>query len=371
MAAVEHDTDRNGGLNLPLPEGWVSARLAVIAESLTYGYTASAKVGSDGPRFLRITDLQNGRVDWNSVPTCQIGQGDVHKYSLHAGDIVFARTGATTGKSFLIRSCPSAVFASYLIRLRLLSDINPAFLAYFFQTSDYWSFVSDNVAGIAQPNCNATKLSELKVAIPPSAEQKRLVEAIAALLSKVDAARGHLSRVPAILKRFRQAVLAAACSGKLTEDWRSLTSQQIAPITRFDTASGVFDEGDLPELPEKWVWTTLGALASAEKNSITDGPFGSNLKTEHYTSSGPRVIRLQNIGDSRFVDVEAHVSNQHFDTLTKHQIRAGDVAIACLGDPVPRACLIPESVGPAIVKADCVRFKPNPEVALGKYVCMS
>ena len=133
--------------------------------------------------------------------------------------------------------------------------------------------------------------------------------------------------------------------------------------------SGLFDEGDLPELPEKWVWTTVGALAAPEKNSITDGPFGSNLKTEHYTTIGPRVIRLQNIGDYRFVDVEAHISNQHFDTLTKHQIRAGDVAIACLGDPVPRACVIPQSVGPAIVKADCVRFKPDPKLADGHYVC--
>ena len=113
---------------------------------------------------------------------------------------------------------------------------------------------------------------------------------------------------------------------------RSRKVETCARAAKSGMVSGLFDEGDLPELPEKWVWTTVGALAAPEKNSITDGPFGSNLKTEHYTTIGPRVIRLQNIGDYRFVDVEAHISNQHFDTLTKHQIRAGDVAIACLGE---------------------------------------
>jgi type I restriction enzyme, S subunit len=91
MASARQDTDRNADLDLPIPEGWVSARVGSVADSLTYGYTASAKVGPDGPRFLRITDLQNGRVDWNSVPTCKIAQGDVHKYSLRTGDIVFAQ----------------------------------------------------------------------------------------------------------------------------------------------------------------------------------------------------------------------------------------------------------------------------------------
>src|SRR5690348_3938829 len=124
MSSVDHDPDRPD-IGLLLPEGWSSARLGAIADSLTYGYTASATAGSQGPRFLRITDIQNGKVDWNSVPTCTIDERDIRHYGLAPGDIVFARTGATTGKSFLIKSCPPAVFASYLIRLRLLPGINP------------------------------------------------------------------------------------------------------------------------------------------------------------------------------------------------------------------------------------------------------
>jgi type I restriction enzyme, S subunit len=305
MASVRHDTDRNADLDLPLPEGWASAKVSAIADSLAYGYTASAKAGSDGPRFLRITDLQNGRVDWNSVPTCQIGHADVEKYSLHSGDIVFTRTGATTGKSFLIRSCPAAVFASYLIRLRLLSDINPALLAYFFQTPDYWSFVSDNVSGIAQPSCNATKLSELKVPIPPSAEQQRLVEAIAASLSKVDAARNHLSRVPLILKRFRQAVLAAACSGKLT-------------------SVGIVPDG---ELPLNWHRCRIDSLFSVRTG-------GTPLRTvkEYFVSGSIPWVKTGELKNQDITCVGDYITERAVEESNAKLFPTGTILIAMYGE---------------------------------------
>jgi len=106
------------------------------------------------------------------------------------------------------------------------------------------------------------------------------------------------------------------------------------------------------DLPPGWVSATVGDIAT-----LTDGPFGSNLKTSHYVEDGPRVIRLQNIGDGVFHDERAHVSTAHFDRLEKHQVRPGDVVVASLGER-PRACLVPEWLGPAIVKADCIRVRP-------------
>src|SRR4051812_23411698 len=106
--------------------------------------------------------------------------------------------------------------------------------------------------------------------------------------------------------------------------------------------SGEIEAVQLPALPRGWCWVCLGELASSEPNAITDGPFGSNLKTEHYTDSGPRVIRLQNIGDSVFNDVSAHIAESHYQRLQKHRVFAGDLVIAALGESLPRACLIPE-----------------------------
>lgn len=122
------------------------------------------------------------------------------------------------------------------------------------------------------------------------------------------------------------------------------------------------------ELPTGWTWVTLAELAAREANSITDGPFGSNLKTAHYVDAGPRVIRLQNIGDGHFVDARAHISADHFVKLKKHRVFEGDVVIAALGEHLPRACVIPGSIGLAIVKADCIRFKPDPRLADARFL---
>ncbi len=128
------------------------------------------------------------------------------------------------------------------------------------------------------------------------------------------------------------------------------------------------DVSALPTVPKQWRWARLCELAANEPNAITDGPFGSNLKTSHYTATGPRVIRLQNIGDGVFVDEYAHISESHFRALKKHEVVAGDLAIAALGESLPRACVIPSRIGPAIVKADCPRFRPNSDIVLSEFV---
>jgi type I restriction enzyme S subunit len=116
------------------------------------------------------------------------------------------------------------------------------------------------------------------------------------------------------------------------------------------------------DLPKGWVTARLDELLAPEPAAITDGPFGSNLKTEHYQDSGPRVIRLQNIGDGAFRDERAHISVERFQALGKHEARAGDIIVAALGETLPRACLVPPGLGPAIVKADCIRVRLHPEM---------
>jgi type I restriction enzyme, S subunit len=155
---------------------WDVKELGAVS-AINYGYTESASSKPIGPRFLRITDIQDDRVDWVSVPYCKIESADLPKYRLISGDIVFARTGATTGKSFLVANPPEAVFASYLIRLRLLDKkLLPEFVSLFFQTSGYWKSIKDGSAGSAQGGFNATKLGALSIPIPPLPEQQRIVD---------------------------------------------------------------------------------------------------------------------------------------------------------------------------------------------------
>jgi type I restriction enzyme S subunit len=105
------------------------------------------------------------------------------------GDIVFARTGATTGKSFLIKNPPRAVFASYLIRVRPNSQISPDFLYTFFQSEEYWKQIRARARGGAQPNVNATLLSEILIPLAPLDEQRRIASRLNEQLAAVESAR--------------------------------------------------------------------------------------------------------------------------------------------------------------------------------------
>lgn len=141
------------------PEGWVSPQLDEIATDINYGYTASSTSENIGPKMLRITDIQDNKVDWNSVPFCKIEDNQKDKYLLCNGDLVFARTGATVGKSFLINEdISNTVFASYLIRVRCNKKISSHYLSYFFRSPTYWSQITEFSAGIGQPNVNGSKL---------------------------------------------------------------------------------------------------------------------------------------------------------------------------------------------------------------------
>ena len=154
-------------------KGWTVKNVSELCEKPQYGYTASATTEQIGPHLLRITDIQDGSVNWETVPYCECPKPQ--KYILQKDDILFARTGATTGKSFLIEECPTTVFASYLIRLRVQKLVTPQYLYTFFQSPSYWEQISANTIGSAQPNCNATKLASVKVPIPSLEEQHRIV----------------------------------------------------------------------------------------------------------------------------------------------------------------------------------------------------
>src|SRR5437867_2956267 len=158
---------------------WKIVGLGELAESIDYGVTASATHRPVGPKFLRITDIQNGIVDWDTVPWCECDIRSATDARLAPGDIVFARTGATTGKSFLIHGCPSdAVFASYLIRVRLGAAADPHYIGHFFQTPSYWEQITKSARGVAQPGVNATTLRTLQVPLPPLAEQRRIAKVL-------------------------------------------------------------------------------------------------------------------------------------------------------------------------------------------------
>ena len=156
-------------------DGWEIKKLGDIAKA-SYGYTEKASLEEIGPKFLRITDIQEDGVNWDTVPYCKIIDADLDKFKLQNDDIVFARTGATTGKSYLIKNPPISVFASYLIKVKITTEeLSANFVFKYFQSNTYWRKINAGISGSTQGGFNASKLSDLVIPIPPLPTQHQIV----------------------------------------------------------------------------------------------------------------------------------------------------------------------------------------------------
>lgn len=201
-------------LNQPMPNGWVLKKVKDVAAKPQYGYTQSAKREPVGPKFLRITDIQNGKVDWDRVPYCLCDSNCLQKYQLKKGDILFARSGATTGKTYLVKNPPTeAVFASYLIRLVLHEQL-PEYVYWFFQSPAYWRQVTP--MGAAIPNMNAKLLQEVKIPFPiDENEQRQIVAYLDLIKTEIDETRLLNKANEKYLEQVEQAILSQAFRGEL------------------------------------------------------------------------------------------------------------------------------------------------------------
>ncbi|HIF9388748.1 TPA: restriction endonuclease subunit S [Photobacterium damselae] len=160
--------------------------LSEICTDISYGYTSSANSEIVGPKFLRITDIQGGVVDWDTVPYCEIPESKLNKNLLSQGDIVVARTGNSTGENYMFSGDEPSVFASYLIRFKVDSNIaNPHYVWLQMRTRRWWDFVSGAKSGSAQAGANATVLGKFEVNLPPKHVQDYVVEVISCLSSKI------------------------------------------------------------------------------------------------------------------------------------------------------------------------------------------
>lgn len=174
-----------------IPDNWVWVRWGDLAFSIQYVYNAAAK-DSGSVKMLRISDIQNNSVNWDTVPYCEIANNNIPKYSLQANDILFARTGGTVGKSFLIEDVPClSVYAGYLIRTRCSNKLVPQYLKLLMESEIYWKQLKEGTIATAQPNFNGQKLAKMVFPLPPLPEQQRIVEKLDQLLPLCDSLSEH------------------------------------------------------------------------------------------------------------------------------------------------------------------------------------
>ena len=202
-----------------VPQGWEWERWGNIAQTIQYGYNAPA-LEHGVIKMVRISDIQENCVLWDNVPYCLIDENDIDTYLLKVNDILFARTGGTVGKSFLVEEVPEkAIYAGYLIRTRYSSLLNPRYMKSFMESQLYWEQLKNGTIATAQPNCNGKTLAKMLLPIPPTNEQYRIVEKLTQLSSFLDnygLCQDRLNLLNKEIKeQFKKSILQEAIQGKL------------------------------------------------------------------------------------------------------------------------------------------------------------
>ena len=301
-------------MNDELPNGWTEV-----------GFE---ELNSFSSRTINPADFPKEAFELYSVPIFPTGKPEVlkgaeigsAKQMVEPNDVLICKINPRINRVWKVmaKADKRQIASSEWIAMRA-KGMNPDFLRAYFTSQAFREILCEDLTGVggsltrAQPK----RVAKFRIPLAPLREQQRIADKLDALLGRVDACRTRLDRLPALLKRFRQSVLAAATSGRLTEEWRM--------------TNGVNDE-----------WEEMSVRDVAEQ--VFDGPFGSHLKTADYTPSGVRVARLENIGWMTFLaDKEAFISPAKYKTLIRHTLKRSDIVFSSFISEETRVALLPES----------------------------
>lgn len=329
--------------------------LSEICTDISYGYTASANTEIVGPKFLRITDIQGGVVDWDTVPYCEIPESKLNKNLLSQGDIVVARTGNSTGENYMFSGDEPSVFASYLIRFKVDSNIaNPHYVWLQMRTKRWWDFVSGAKSGSAQAGANATVLGKFEVTLPPKNVQDYVVDVISCLSSKISLN----TSTNQTLEEMAQAIF---------KSW----------FVDFDPVKAKMN-GEQPEgmdavtaslFPEKLVESDLGLIPDGwninyikDFGKVVTGKTPPKKVEDAYAEEGVPFVTPSDIDSDVFVsETKRFLSESGVEAVKKSLLPEGSICVTCIGSQMGKAVISPseaisnQQINSVVVSKDYVR----------------
>lgn len=357
-----------------IPESWRWVRWGDLSQSIQYGYNAPAQdVGRI--KMVRISDIQDGKVLWDTVPYCEIREEEIPTYLLQKNDILFARTGGTVGKSYLVKDVPEeSIYAGYLIRTRYSSLLCPEYMKYFMESLLYWNQLRNGTIATAQPNCNGKTLSKMILPLPPLAEQKRIVAKIEELLLHVDHYAAAYEKLEQFNAKFpedmKKSVLQYAIQGKLVEQreeegtGEELYQQIQTEKQRLIKEGKIKKEKPLPEIaedekpydiPDNWTWVRFGDLGSYKK-----GPFGSAITKSMFVPKGNGAIKVYEQKNAIQKDAtlgDYYIRRDYFESKMKgFEVFPGDIIVSCAGT-IGETYVMPDKFEQGIINQALMRMK--------------
>ena len=358
-----------------IPESWKWVRWGNLSFSIQYGYNAPAKK-SGRIKMVRISDIQEGKVVWDSVPFCDIKEEEIPTYLLSSNDILFARTGGTVGKSYIVKEIPEeAIYAGYLIRTRYSDMLCPEYLYYFMQTHLYWTQLRNGTIATAQPNCNGQTLSKMILPLPPLAEQKRIVAKIEELLPLIDRYAVAYEKLEQFNAKFpedmKKSILQYAIQGQLVEQrpeegtGEELYQQIQAEKQRLIAEKKIkkekpvaeISEDEIPfDIPESWKWCRLSSLT-----------YNWGQKTPDKTFCYIDVGSINNISHTLNIE-NAVVEAKDASSRAKKIVQKGDVLFATIRPYLKNICIIDRDFPYEPIVSTAFAVMHCPKGLLNKYL---
>ena len=269
-------------------------------------------------RYIQIDDLRNN----NNIKHCE----NINKYVIaKKEDIIIAWDGANAGTiGFGIEG---AIGSTLAILRKENKEMDTEFCGLFLRSKS--AYLREKCTGATIPHIQRTALEDIKIPKIPLNKQIEIKNIINKSQELIDKRKEQIEALDELVK------------SKFIE---------------------MFGDKD------KYTYIKIEQLVS-NKSDIVDGPFGSNLKTGDYVDDGVRVIQINNIGESNFRDKnKKYITEEKYKSLLKHSVVPGDIVVAKMGEPIGRACILPDYISKAVIVADCMKIRPNLAIINRKYL---
>ena len=358
-----------------IPKSWEWVRFSQLYWQLTDGTHSTPKYKEEGIPFLSVKDMSSGKISFSNTKYISAEEHSLLSQRCHPqkGDLLLSKVG-TTGIPLIIDTDREfSIFVSLALIKYFPNLIDSNFLLYIINSPLVQLQVKDNTRGVGNKNWVLTAISNTIMVLPPLVEQKRIVAKIEELLPKVEKygkAQDELNKLNEELpERLKKSILQEAIEGRLVpqdpnDEPASVLLQKIreekqklvkeGKLKKKDLEENPISEDEIPfEIPDSWEWVTLSQISL----DSADGPFGSNLKSEHYTTNKEvRIIQLSNIGEDGWRDENVkYTTFSHLPSISRSEAFPNDIIIAKMM-PAGRAIICPSEDIKYVLSSDAVRF---------------
>ncbi|HDI3178096.1 restriction endonuclease subunit S [Vibrio cholerae] len=363
-----------------LPKGWVGCKLGNVVD---YGKTVKADMTNidDETWVLELEDLEKDSSKILQRVSFSERKPKSAKNAFKTGDVLYGKLRPYLNK--MVVAPEDGICTSEIIPLKVPTGLlDNRFLFYWLKGRVFGDYVNAVSYGVNMPRLGTKDGLNAPMVLAPLAEQTRIVEKLDEVLAQVDTIKARLDGIPAILKRFRQSVLAAAVSGKLTEEWRGKNVSGCAESelnANFSRKSGKLklrgkqanlNELSLLTLPSSWTWTQNYKLAKDASNAICAGPFGTIFKAKDFRDEGVPIIFLRHVKEDGFNQHKPNYMDRAVweELHQEYSVHGGELLVTKLGDPPGECCIYPENTGTSMVTPDVLKMDVDEQSAEKKYL---